>query len=184
MTHNNFDSIPVELQYIIAKFCGLDYTSVFNLLLALPGLKTYVEAYQHLKQELNKGFLEAKEKHKDGYKVCYFVKGGVRTGEYKRWDENGVLIKHSHYKNNKKEGECKRWYANGQLDIHCFYKNDKLDGECTWWYANGQIFLHCFYKNDNRDGECKWWHNNGQLFKHRFYENGVVTKTSYLNNHP
>ena len=184
MTHISLDSIPVELQYAIAKFCGLDYTSVFNLLMVLPGLKTYVEAYQHLKQELNKGFLEKKEKHKDGYKVCFFVKGGVKTGECKKWNSKGALIKHCHYKNNKKEGEYKWWHSDGQLFLHCFYKNGNANGEYKSWYANGQIFLHCFYKNDNRDGECKRWHNNGQLFKHRFYENGVVTKTIYLNNHP
>ena len=195
MTHISLDSIPVELQYIIAKFCGLDYTSVFNLLMVLPGLKTYVESYQHLKQELNKGFLEAKEKHKDGYKVCYFLKGGVKTGECKKWNSKGALIKHCHYKNgrlngefkwwyyngqlfkhyfyknDKLDGECKMWYSDGQLYTHCFYKNDKLNGECKSWHADGQLNTHCFYKNDKLDGECKWWDDNGQLFKHCFYKN-------------
>ena len=171
MTYSNLDSIPVELQYAIAKFCGLDYTSVFNLLLVLPGLKTYVEAYQHLKQELNKGFLEAKETHKNRYKVCFFVKGGVKTGESKKWNDKGALIMHSHYKNDNIDGECKRWYTNGQLNTHCFYKNDELDGEYKWWHSDGQLFLHCFYKNGNVNGEYKRLYRDGLLGEHSHYKN-------------
>ena len=78
----------------------MDYTYVFNLLMVLPGLKTYVEAYQHLKQELNQGFLESNEGYKEGNKVCYFVNEG-NTAEYKRW------------------------YINGQIYTHCFYKNGR-----------------------------------------------------------
>ena len=171
MTHISLDSIPVELQYAIAKFCGLDYTSVFNLLMLLPGLKTYVESYQHLKQELNQGFLEKKEEYEDGDKICYFVKNGVKTGEYKRWNDKGVLMKHCHYKNDSIDGECKRWYNDGQLFNLCFYKNDELDGEYKWWHANGQLFLHCFYKNGNVNGEYKRWHNDGILGEHSHYKN-------------
>ena len=174
MTYSNLDSIPVELQYIIAKFCGLDYTSVFNLLMVLPGLKTYVEAYQHLKQELNKDFLEAKEEHKDGNKVCYFLKGGVKTGECKKWNDKGALIMHFHYKNDKIDGEYKLWYNDGQLYEYCFYKNNKKEGECKSWHDNGQLYGHCFYKNDKLDGEYKRWYKNGQLAMRRFYKNGNV----------
>ena len=172
----SISSIPVELQYAIAKCCGLDYTAVFNLLCLMPGLKTYVEGYKHLKQELTQSFLEAKEKHKDGYKVCYFVKGGERTGEYKKWNGKGALIKHSHYKNGLLYGEYKEWYENGQLDSHCFYKNHKIEGECKEWYDNGQIFSLCFYKNNKKEGEYKCWYDDGQLAEYCFYENGVVTK--------
>ena len=103
----SISSIPVELQYAIAKCCSLDYTAVFNLLCLMPGLKTYVEAYQHLKQELTQGFLEVKEEYEDGNKVCFFVKGGVVTGEYKKWNAKGQLEKQCFYKNNKIEGEYK-----------------------------------------------------------------------------
>ena len=144
MNHTSLDLIPVELQYIIAKGCGLDYTSVFNLLMVLPGLKTYVESYQHLKQELNTGFLEAKEKHKDGYKVCYFVKGGVRTAEYKRWNDKGVLIKHSHYKNNKLDGEFKWWHDNGHLHTRCFYKKVR-------WYGRTESCFLVFKQEISQD---------------------------------
>ena len=167
----SISSIPVELQYAIAKCCSLDYTAVFNLLCLMPGLKTYVEGYKHLKQELTQCFLESKEKHKDGYKICYFVKGGIMTGDYKKWNGKGALIKHSHYKNNKKEGECKRWYENGQLDSHCFYKNHKIDGEYKKWNSDGQLFLHCFYKNGNVNGEYKSWYRDGLLSEHSHYKN-------------
>ena len=167
----SISSIPVELQYAIAKCCGLDYTAVFNLLCLMPGLKTYVEGYKHLKQELAFQFLERMEDNTTVNKICYFVKGGIRTGDYKKWNGKGALIKHAHYKNNKKDGEYKRWYANGQLHNHCFYKNNKKDGECKWWLANGQLDSHFFYKNDKSDGECKLWYNNGQLFIHCFYKN-------------
>ena len=169
---NNLGSIPVELQYAIAKCCGLDYTAVFNLLCILPGLKSYVEGYKHLKQELAFQFLKPKEKYTDGNKVLFFVKGGVKTGEYKLWNGKGVLIKHCHYKNDKKEGECKRWNYNGQLHMHCFYKNDELYGEYKEWYANGQLSVHCFYKNNELDGTYKHWSVWGALITNSLYRNG------------
>ena len=171
----SISSIPVELQYAIAKCCSLDYTAVFNLLCLMPGLKTYVEGYKHLKQELTQGFLEVKEEYEDGNKVCFFVKGGERTGEYKKWNAKGQLEKQCFYKNGLLYGEYKEWYENGQLDSHCFYKNHKIEGECKWWLANGQLAIHCFYKNDELDGEYKSWYDDGDLYEYCFYENGVIT---------
>ena len=169
----SISSIPVELQYAIAKCCGLDYTAVFNLLCLMPGLKTYVEAYKHLKQELTQGFLEVMKGYDGGNKVSFFVKGGVVTGEHKKWHVTGELKKHSHYKNNKLNGEYKKWYSDGQIAEYCFYKNDKLDGEYKRWNAEGQLETHCFYKNDSIDGEYKRWYCNGQLFVHFFSKNDV-----------
>ena len=170
----SISSIPVELQYAIAKCCGLDYTAVFNLLCLMPGLKTYVESFKHLKQELTQGFLEVKEEYEDGNKVSFFVKGGERTGEYKKLNGKGALLMHSHYKRGLLEGECKEWYDDGQLRTLCCYKNGGLEGEYNRWHDNGQLQTRCFYKNDKLEGECKRWNYDGQFLKHSCYENGAI----------
>ena len=170
----SISSIPVELQYAIAKCCGLDYTAVFNLLCLMPGLKTYVEAYQHLKQELTQGFLEVKEEYENGNKISFFVKGRVRTAAYKIWNAKGALIKQCHYKNGILDGECKGWSANGQLRTLCCYKNGGLEGEYKNWHANGEIHTHCFYKNGSLEGMYKCWTTNGHLHTHCLFKGGRV----------
>jgi antitoxin component YwqK of YwqJK toxin-antitoxin module len=103
----------------------------------------------------------------------------LTNGEYKEWHENGQLIKHYFYKDDKFDGEYKDWHSNGQLYIHCFYKDGKLDGEYKEWHDNGQLIKHHFYKDDKFDGECKDWHSNGQLYIHCFYKDGKLNEEYY-----
>ena len=69
-------------------------------------------------------------------------------------------------------GEYKRWHDNGKLLAHRFYENDKLHGEAKLWYNNGQLSTHCFYDSDNLHGEYKWWNDNGKLISNKYCSHG------------
>ena len=75
---------------------------------------------------------------------------------------------------NQIHGEYKRWYENGQLLRHCFYDHGLYHGEYRSWYENGQTWEHCFYDHGLRHGEYKRWYENGQLLRHCFYDQGKI----------
>ena len=68
------------------------------------------------------------------------------------------------------EGEYKAWWENGQLLNHCFYKNNKKVGEYKVWHSNGQLYKHCFHIDDDTyRGKYKKWDNSGKLKEYKIY---------------
>jgi antitoxin component YwqK of YwqJK toxin-antitoxin module len=97
---------------------------------------------------------------------------GNKQDEYKWWHDNGKLLEHCYYVDDKRHGEFKEWWTNGQLWRHCYYVDGKLHGEYKWWYDNGQQLEHCYYVDDKRHGEYNSWYSDGKLWRHYFYVDG------------
>ena len=62
---------------------------------------------------------------KDGYEYWINDKGQWH-GEYKRWHDNGKLLVHRFYFNDKFHGEYKLWDNNGELRSHYYYSHGEL----------------------------------------------------------
>jgi antitoxin component YwqK of YwqJK toxin-antitoxin module len=99
----------------------------------------------------------------------FFILNGMKHGEYKLWNYDGILAVHTYYNYDMIHSEYKEWYDDGQLYIHTTYKEGMRNGEYREWFDNGQLKIHTYYKDDRIHGEYKEWHNNGQLKIHTYY---------------
>lgn len=82
-------------------------------------------------------------------------------GIYKDYNDNGILIEHSHYTKGKLNGEYIENDNNGKLKLHCFYKNGKLDGEYSEYDEYGNIVKKIFYKDGILTEKYEEWCEDG-----------------------
>jgi len=94
--------------------------------------------------------------------IYYGTTPPLFNGEFKKWWDNGQLLKKATYVNGNLHGEYKEWWSNGQLTFYAPYINGKLHGEHKRWYPNGQLHLQITYVNGLIHGEYKEWYENGQ----------------------
>lgn len=86
---------------------------------------------------------------------------GVDNGEFKEWNEDGILIKISHYKQGKLHGKFNRYYSDGQKHFEVTYNNGEPNGEALEWYSNGQLKLRRIYENGVQNGSYTFWNSTG-----------------------
>ncbi len=97
---------------------------------------------------------------REGQAVHYNLKTGQISGtqQYKNdkpdgkavwYDEEGILLSETMFKEGKMEGEKRDYYKNGQLMLQTFYVADKLHGTATGYFENG----HIREKKEFRDGK-------------------------------
>jgi antitoxin component YwqK of YwqJK toxin-antitoxin module len=94
----------------------------------------------------------------------YFVRYGMKNGEYKKYDEDGQLWDICMYKDGMKNGKFKTYYENGQLRIMCSYTNNIEDGEYNSYYENGQWRIYNCTNGEIND--YKEYSENGELIEH------------------
>ncbi|MCG8577195.1 MAG: hypothetical protein MI810_20095 [Flavobacteriales bacterium] len=90
----------------------------------------------------------------------------IQDGKEERWNEQGVKLSESSYKNNLKDGLQKQWSESGQLLSETYYVNDtsywgkwwKEDGEMVQFWSKSAPKEPQFYKEyDKYTGKLKNW---------------------------
>ncbi len=102
------------------------------------------------------------------------VQGNYYKGEYvgnwKYYNEYGVLIKELNY-NEKGEldGQSKWYFENGQLETIKNFTEGVIDGYFVDYYRNGKIFKHGWYKEGEIVGEWETYFRDGTLSSTKYY---------------
>lgn len=109
--------------------------------------------YKSLKSEVKQGVFNYYHENGEKKTECLFINDAYE-GDMKRWDENGMLISLTTFKNGNALQE-ENFYANGQLKSKGTYKNNKLTGLWQYWDYKGKLILEGTYKNGERTGIWK-----------------------------
>jgi len=134
-------------------------------------------------------------------KVMTFLEGNDYQGNYNKYNEYGVQIEKSVFKDDKLngttrvyhnlgnkhlkieipydegiiDGKVSKFYPNGQLEMEINYKQGERIGKETQYYMNGQIYQYFHYGDDgNLNGEWKRYHWDGTLMEEGEYENSQL----------
>lgn len=100
----------------------------------------------------------------------YFIDSqGKINGEYKEWDENGIIIAHHYYENNVEKKRCTDFYENGnkKYETELNYSDENLT-KLNHYYMNGQLRSSTERKDSDLHG-----------LKIQFYENGNKREETY-----
>lgn len=113
--------------------------------------------------------------HANGIKASQGkVKNYKKQGEWKYWDEKGVLTKVENYLNDTLDGICVEAYPNGKVLKMETYRKGIKHGEWSGWYLNGGRKYQYYYLNGSIHGVYKYWHENFILSIDALYENGNI----------
>ncbi|WP_338941153.1 toxin-antitoxin system YwqK family antitoxin [Fusobacterium nucleatum] len=104
-------------------------------------------------------------------------KNGLRDGSSKKYFINGGKVSlEAIFSNGIQVGVQKRYYESGELLSELSYKNGKMDGIGKSYYQNGQVEMEEPYKNGERDGVIKVYDENGKLVRQATFKNGKQIK--------
>uniref|UniRef100_A0A6C0E9G1 Uncharacterized protein n=1 Tax=viral metagenome TaxID=1070528 RepID=A0A6C0E9G1_9ZZZZ len=90
----------------------------------------------------NCGNLTNSIKTENGYITCEEdFRNNKRTGVFRKFDKDGLLIEEITYKNGLKNGECLTFHSNGNVKTRETYVNNKLDESLSSYeyHENGRI---------------------------------------------
>ncbi len=93
------------------------------------------------------------------------LQSSLRVGKWRDWDDQGNLLKISHFKDNELHGRQVIFYENGQVKVEEFYKNGERDSIMNEYHANGQLFRQLKYRDGEfiEDHPNLEYHPNGQI---------------------
>lgn len=110
------------------------------------------------------------EKNSEG---LYDISGG-KTGEWKFYDENGILTEKGNYKNNEPHGPVTFYFNSGEKNSEMNYQDGFRQGYAVSYYPNGQIQSHGLYEDDVQQGEWREYYIDGTLKAINFYHNNEL----------
>lgn len=106
----------------------------------------------------------------------YDIKGG-KTGLWKFYSKNGVLIEEGSYVDNKANGEYRIYYPTGELKDISNYKDDALTGYFVSYYPNGKMKTQGFYLDALAHGPWEYYQKDGNLESKNYYHKGDLNGT-------
>jgi len=116
------------------------------------------------------------ERHSNGQiKAKGRVVNGKANGNWKFYDENGVLLRESYFVNDELNGEYKEYHSNGQINSTGRLESGKANGKWKYFNENGTLIQESYWENDLRSGKTKYYYDNGNLKENTLWENGVLT---------
>lgn len=63
----------------------------------------------------------------------------VKTGHWKTWNKEGILLSEGTYKKGEEEGKHVSWYEDGTQKSEMTFRNGKAYGPQRTWFKNGQL---------------------------------------------
>jgi antitoxin component YwqK of YwqJK toxin-antitoxin module len=121
----------------------------------------------------NKPFTGLIKSKAEGKNFEYYVKDGLKNGEFKITFENGNLIMKGNIINDKNEGKWVYYYSSGELESEGNFKNNKADSIWTWYYPSGKIKEKGNFVNGLREGNAKMYDELGNVYMENEYKKGV-----------
>ncbi|MFD2915089.1 toxin-antitoxin system YwqK family antitoxin [Psychroserpens luteus] len=122
--------------------------------------------------------------HPNGNKSAeglYDIKGG-KVGEWKFYDENGVLTDEGKYEEGKPVGEEKTFYKSGEIKSITTYDSKDNKSYYQHFYVSGQLKTQGWSKDDLKQGEWHYYYNDGTIEAVNFFHNGDIHGTQYYYN--
>jgi antitoxin component YwqK of YwqJK toxin-antitoxin module len=116
------------------------------------------------------GFVKAKA---EGKNFEYYIKDGLKNGEFKITFENGNLIMKGNIVNDKNEGKWVYYYPSGELESEGNFRDNKADSIWTWYFPSGKIKEKGNFVNGLREGNAKMFDESGNVSMENEYKNGV-----------
>jgi len=111
----------------------------------------------------------------EGKNFEYYVKDGLKNGEFKISFENGNLIMKGKIINDKNEGKWVYYYPSGELESEGNYKYNKPDSIWVWYFPNGKVKEKGIFVNGLREGNWKMFDEAGNISMENEYSKGVVS---------
>lgn len=100
-----------------------------------------------------------------------------REGEWKFYNERGVLMAQENYQDSLRHGVCKYFRVTGQLLKLVNYKAGLKDGPFTEFHENGKKMREGTYLRDDFEGLYAMWHENGMKQLEGMYVKGLQDGT-------
>jgi antitoxin component YwqK of YwqJK toxin-antitoxin module len=126
------------------------------------------------RNESNKPFTGIVKAKTEGKNFEYYVKDGLKNGEFKITFENGNLIMKGNIVNDKNEGKWVYYYPSGELESEGNFRNNKPDSIWTWYFPSGKIKEKGNFVNGLREGNSRMFDELGNVSMENEYLNGVV----------
>ena len=113
----------------------------------------------------------------------YDISGG-KEGEWKFYQNDGVLNEKGTFRNNLKEGRFETYHLNGQLQAERTYAGDSLNGASREYHLNGALSQRGAYSGDWRHGPWETYYADGAIETTSYYHKGKLhgVQTNYTNN--
>jgi antitoxin component YwqK of YwqJK toxin-antitoxin module len=118
------------------------------------------------------GIIKAKS---EGKNFEYYVKDGLKNGEFKITFENGNLIMKGNIVNDKNEGRWVYYYPSGELETEGNFIDNRADSVWTWYYPSGKVKERGNFVNGVREGNAKMFDESGKVSMENDYKKGVKT---------
>lgn len=103
-------------------------------------------------------------------------KGAVVPGAPDRieqvFDERGVLLSETAYREGRKMGRHVTYWPGGARRVEAFYDGDRIEGEYKSWHANGRLAERRRYEKGLESGMQQAWTEKGELFLNFEVRNG------------
>lgn len=112
-------------------------------------------------------------------KVEGYYNMGKKTGVWKTYKDNDIMISAVEYKNGYKNGESKLFNDKGVLTFFAEYTNDILNGEYIKYDEFGNKIMNGYYTNGNSNGKWHYYNDKGDEYALMQYNNGALHDTSF-----
>ena len=115
--------------------------------------------------------------YSSGRKCVFNTVGGLRHGDFKEFDEVGVLLKSSVFDNGVLNGPYHIYHEDGKTHmIECTYVRGCKQGALYEYDEDGHIISIEHYKNDKKDGWCAEYYgpaDGGGIFQEYYAVEGL-----------
>jgi antitoxin component YwqK of YwqJK toxin-antitoxin module len=108
-------------------------------------------------------------------------KESMKNGLYKKWYNDGTLMKFCYYSYDLLHGFYEEYYSNGLSSIQSNFIYGSQNGKRTEWYSTGKLKSTCYYKNGKLNGPQKIWGPDGTLNNSFYFNKFSRTEGLYLN---
>ncbi|MBI2967704.1 MAG: toxin-antitoxin system YwqK family antitoxin [Bacteroidetes bacterium] len=109
---------------------------------------------------------------------------GLKTGLWKKYDENGKLLFMGYFREDKPIDLVRHYYANGKLKVDMiFYDNNKA-ASSHFYYEDGKLKATGIYRQEKRDSIWRFYDPDGFLISTETWSMGFKNghSTAYYSN--
>ena len=125
------------------------------------------------RNDSNKPFTGLIKTTAEGKNFEYYVRDGLKIGEFKISFTNGNLIMKGNIVNDKNEGKWVYYYPSGELESEGIFKGNKPDSIWTWYFPSGKVKEKGNFINGLREGNSKMYDELGNISMENDYKKGV-----------
>ena len=126
-----------------------------------------------------------------GLQIEYFDNGKLKSsvnynsgeldGEYKKFNEEGILVDDRTFKKGKETGKCISYFDNGKIAFEKNWRDGVKEGYFIFYYPNDSIKSKGFYKKGIPEGIFVEYFESRQIESKIEYSKGKIIKEQYWN---